>query len=188
MIANIDNDALDALLAELERTADAYWNISRDNARFLSILIQSLGAKRVLEVGSSNGYSTLWFARAVAANGGQVVTLEFDPGRASLARENYRRAGLEDVITLVEGDARKNIPVQDGPFDFVFLDAEKPEYAEYLRLALPLVRVGGLIVGDDTTSLRDQMTEYVDLAFSHPDLESVDVPIDDGIILSRKVQ
>lgn len=182
-----DTNAFEALLSELERTADDFWNVGRDNAQFLALLIKSLGAKRVLEVGTSNGYSTLWFARALSETGnGQVVAIEFDAGRAALARENFRRAGVEERITLLVGDAKTLIAEQSGPFDFVFLDAEKPEYADYLRAALPLVRVGGLIVGDDTLSLRAQMTEYVELAFSHPDLESVEVPIDDGVILSYK--
>jgi predicted O-methyltransferase YrrM len=183
----VDKATFEALLTELERTADAYWNVGRDNAAFLSLLIKSLNARRVLEVGASNGYSTLWFARALAeTGGGEVIAIEYDAGRAALARENYRRAGLEGVITLLEGDARELIPAQSGPFDFVFLDAEKDQYADYLRAALPLVRPGGLIAGDDTLSLRDQMPAYVELAFSHPDLESVEVPIDDGVILSYK--
>jgi predicted O-methyltransferase YrrM len=181
--------ALDALLAELERTADDFWNVSRDNARFLSMLVKGMGARRVLEVGTSNGYSTLWFARALAEvghPGAEVVAVEFDPGRAAMARANYARAGLDHVIRLVEGDARTIIPTLDAPFDFVFLDADKPQYADYLRLALPLVRRGGLIAGDDTRSMRDQMGEYVELAFSHFELDSVDIPIDDGVILSCK--
>ncbi|MBB6050286.1 O-methyltransferase [Armatimonas rosea] len=179
---------LDSLLAELEVTADAYWNISRENAVLLSSLLKAMGARRVLEVGTSNGYSTLWFAEAVAANGGEVVTLEFDPGRAALARENFERAGLAATITLIEGDACQTLKTLTGsaPFDFVFLDAEKPEYAEYLRLAVPLTRTNGLIIGDDTISLAAQMPEYLALAFAHPELESVAVPIDDGIVLSRK--
>lgn len=184
-----DRDALEALLAELEQTADDFWNISRDNAVFLSLLVKSAGARRVLEVGTSNGYSTLWFARALLEAGHpdpEVVAIEFDAGRAAAARANFARAGLDGVIRLVEGDALQRIPEQEAPFDFVFLDADKPQYADYLRLALPLVRKGGLIVGDDTVSLRDQMPEYVKLAFSHPELESVDVPIDDGVILSYK--
>lgn len=183
-----DRDAFEALLAELETTADDFWNISRDNAVFLSLLVKGIGARRVLEVGTSNGYSTLWFARALLEAGHpspEVVAIEFDAGRAA-ARANFARAGLDGVIRLVEGDALQRIAEQDGPFDFVFLDADKPQYADYLRLALPLVRKGGLIVGDDTVSLRDQMPEYVTLAFSHPGLESVDVPIDDGVILSYK--
>jgi len=185
----IDADAFEDLLRELEATADAYWNISRDNARFLCLLLKSIGARRVLEVGTSNGYSTLWFARALEESGeggGEVIAIEHDPGRAALASENYRRAGLEGRIRLLVGDARALIDQQSGPFDFVFLDAEKSEYADYLRAVLPLVRPGGLIVGDDTISLRAEMAEYVDLAFSSPDLESVDVPIDDGIILSYR--
>jgi predicted O-methyltransferase YrrM len=179
---------IDSLLAELETTAEAYWNISRDNALFLSLLIKSTKTNRVLEVGTSNGYSTLWFARALVESGvpnPRVVTLEADPGRAALARENFHRAGLDGIITLIEGDALANIPAADGPFQFVFLDAEKSQYADYLRLAMPQVPSGGLIIGDDTVSLRAQMPEYIALAFTHPDLESVDVPIDDGIVLSR---
>lgn len=183
----IHHDAFEELLRELERTADDYWNVGRDNAQFLALLVKSLGARRVLEVGTSNGYSTLWFARALQeTGGGAVVAIEHDPGRAAQARENYRRAGLDDTITLLEGDARTLIGQQTGPFDFVFLDADKPQYADYLRAALPLVRPGGLIVGDDTLSLRGQMPEYIELAFGHPELESVEVPIDDGVILSRK--
>ena len=182
----ISNDAFEALLRELEQTADEFWNISRDNAQLLSLLIKTVGARRVLEVGTSNGYSTLWFARALAENGGgEVVAIEHDAGRAARARENFRRAGVEGAITLLQGDARTLMAGQPGPFDFVFLDAEKSEYADYLRAVLPLVRPGGLIVGDDTRSLRGQMTDYVEMAFA-PELESVEVPIDDGIILSRK--
>lgn len=176
---------LDTLLAELEATAEAYWNISRENAVFLSSILKAMGAKRVLEVGTSNGYSTLWFAEAVG-EGGEVVTLEFDAGRAALARENFAKAGLAERITLIEGDACETLKDLTGAFDFVFLDAEKPEYATYLRLAVSLTRTNGLIVGDDTISLAAQMPEYLALAFAHPELESVAVPIDDGIVVSRK--
>jgi predicted O-methyltransferase YrrM len=187
----IDGDGFDALLRELERTAEDYWNVGRDNAQLLALLIKSVGARRVLEVGTSNGYSTLWFARALVEEAGpdavEVVAIENDAARAARARDNFRRAGLDGVITLVEGDARARITGLAGrPFDFVFLDAEKNEYAAYLRAVLPLVRDGGLIVGDDTLSLRDEMAEYVALTREHPDLESVEVPIDDGIIISRK--
>jgi predicted O-methyltransferase YrrM len=181
---------LDTLLISLETTADDFWNISRENAVFLSTLIRAMGAKRVLEVGTSNGYSTLWFAEAVRENGGHVTTLEFDAGRAQIARENFAMAGLADSITLIEGDAReilKRFTPGSDIFDFVFLDAEKPEYAEYLRLCVPLVRKNGLIIGDDTISLAAEMPEYLALAFNHPELESVAVPIDDGVVVSRKI-
>jgi predicted O-methyltransferase YrrM len=192
----IDPADFDALLTELETTADDYWNVGRDNAAFLAFLLKSIGARRVLEVGTSNGYSALWFARAlsetsgVAGSDAKVITIEFDSGRAAIARENIRRAGLENIITLLEGDARELIPQQagSGPFDFVFLDADKPQYADYLRAALPLTRVGGILVGDDTLSLRDQMPAYIALAHGHPDLETVELSIDDGIVLSRRLR
>lgn len=191
---------MEALLTELEATAEDYWNVGRDNAAFLCFLLKTIGARRVLEVGTSNGYSALWFARALqesnngkeAAEHAQVVTIEFDSGRAAVARENIRRAGLEDMVTLLEGDARTLISAQTngggGLFDFVFLDADKPQYADYLRAALPLTRIGGILVGDDTLSLRDQMPDYIALAHSHPDLETVELSIDDGIVLSRKLR
>ena len=179
---------LKALLHSLEQTADAYWNISRNNALFLSSLLRAMGARRVLEVGTSNGYSTLWFADAVQQNGGRVVTLESDVVRASLAQANFAKSGLAETIALIEGDACKTLKTLNGsePFDFVFLDGEKSEYAQYLRLVVPLTRPDGLIIGDDTISLAAQMVEYLALAFVHPELESVAVPIDDGIVLSRK--
>jgi predicted O-methyltransferase YrrM len=187
--------SLPTLLTSLETTADDFWNISRENAVFLSTLIRAMGAKRVLEVGTSNGYSTLWFAEAVKEDGGEVITLEFDAGRAQIARENFATAGLADTITLIEGDACETLkthpsllasPTLSNVFDFVFLDAEKPEYAEYLRLCVPLVRKNGLIIGDDTIYMAVDMPEYLALAFDHPELESVAVPIDDGIVISRK--
>jgi len=182
------NDALDNLLAELEATADEFWNISRDNAVFLSLLLRTMNARRVLEIGTSNGYSALWFARALQENKhaeAEVVAIEHDAGRAALARENARRAGLSHIIRVVEGDALKLIGQQTGLFDFVFLDAEKSQYADYLRLALPLTRPNGLLIGDDTVSLAAEMPEYLALAFDHPALESVAVPIDDGVVISR---
>jgi len=183
----IEANAFEALLREMEATADDFWNVGRDNAAFLALLAKSSGARRVLEVGTSNGYSTLWLARAlVETGGGEVVAIEYDAARSALARRNYQRAGLDNVITLLEGDGRTLIAEQTGSFDFVFLDAEKTQYADYLRAVLPLVRGGGLIIGDDTISLRAQMGEYIELVFSSPELESVEVPIDDGIIISYK--
>lgn len=178
----------ETLLSRLEETSEAFWNISRENARFLSLLIQTMNASRVLEIGTSNGYSTLWFARAVGETG-HVTAMEFDANRAQMARENYQSAGLADRIRLLVGDARALLPTLAGGelFDFVFLDAEKPEYHEYLLAVLPFVRVGGLIVGDDTLSLKDKMPAYRALVFDHPQLQSVEVPIDDGVILSRKI-
>jgi predicted O-methyltransferase YrrM len=186
----IDGDGFDALLRELERTAEDYWNVGRDNAQLLALLIKSVGARRVLEVGTSNGYSTSGSPARSSRRPDRTrwrssrsrTTPPVRPGRAttsggpaSTASSRWSRA-----------TPRAHHGLAGRPFDFVFLDAEKNEYAAYLRAVLPLVRDGGLIVGDDTLSLRDEMAEYVALTREHPDLESVEVPIDDGIIISRK--
>lgn len=174
------------ILKRLEKTAKQYTNIAPENGQFLSILIQSIQAQKVLEVGTSNGYSTLWLAAALKKTGGTLVTLEFDETRAELARTHLREAALDSIAEVHVGNALAEIPKFGGPFDLVFLDAEKSEYQRYLELALPSIRPGGLIVADDTVTMRDEMPDYVEFVFNTPLLHSVDIPLDDGIILSYK--
>lgn len=176
-----------SILKRLEKTAKQYTNIAPENGQFLAILLSSIQAKNVLEVGTSNGYSTIWLAAALKDTGGKLVTLEFDPGRAAMARAHLAEAELGDVVEIRVGNALDEIPKCTGPFDLVFLDAEKGEYRRYLELALPNIRSGGLIVADDTVTMRDEMPDYVDFVFNTPLLHSVDIPLDDGVILSYKV-
>lgn len=175
------------ILKRLEKTAKQYTNIAPENGQFLAILLRSIQAKNVLEVGTSNGYSTIWLAAALKDTGGKLVTLEFDPGRAEMARAHLAEAALDDVVEIRIGNALDEIPKCPGPFDLVFLDAEKGEYRRYLELALPNIRSGGLIVADDTVTMRDEMPDYVGFVFNTSLLHSVDIPLDDGVILSYKV-
>ncbi len=174
------------VLRRLEETAKAYMNIAPENGEFLGILVRAVQAQRVLEVGTSNGYAAIWLGSALKETGGQLITLEQDAGVASQARSNLREVGLQDIVSVRVGDALSEIPQCDGLFDLVFLDAEKNEYLRYLELVLPKVRVGGLIVADDTVTMRDEMQDYVAHVFETPQLRSVDLPLDDGIILSYK--
>ena len=176
-----------SILKRLEKTAKQYTNIAPENGQFLAILLRSIQAKNVLEVGTSNGYSTIWLAAALKDTGGKLVTLESDPGRAAMARAHLAEAELGDVVEIRVGNALDEIPKCTGPFDLVFLDAEKGEYRRYLELALPNIRSGGLIIADDTVTMRDEMPDYVDFVFNTPILHSVDIPLDDGVILSYKV-
>lgn len=175
-----------SVLKRLERTAKQYTNIAPENGQFLSILIQSIKAQSVLEVGTSNGYSTIWIAAALKETGGKLITLEFDPKRAEEAQVHLREVGLDDIAEVRVGNALDEIPKCDATFDLVFLDAEKDEYRRYLELALPNIRSGGLIVADDTVTMRDEMLDYVEFVFNTPMLHSVDIPLDDGVILSYK--
>ena len=175
-----------SVLKRLEKTAKQYTNIAPENGQFLSILIRSIQAQNVLEVGTSNGYSTIWLAAALKETGGRLVTLEFDPKRAAEARMHLREVGLDNIVEVRVGNALDEIPKCDATFDLVFLDAAKNEYRRYLELALPNIRSGGLIVADDTVTMRAEMPDYIEFVFNTPMLHSVDIPLDDGVILSYK--
>ena len=181
-------DQYESVLKRLEKTATEYTNIAPENGQFLSILIQSINAQHVLEVGTSNGYSTIWLAAALNLTGGQLITIEFDPKRAEEAQTHLIEVGLNTIVDIRIGNALDEISKCDVTFDLVFLDAQKDEYKKYLELVLPNIRVGGLIVADDTVTMRDEMPDYVDYVFNTPILNSVDIPLDDGIILSHKIK
>ena len=178
----------ESVLKRLEKTAKQYTNIAPENGQFLSILIHAIQARNVLEVGTSNGYSTIWLAAALKETGGRLITLEFDRKRAEEAQTHLQEVGLDSVVEVRVGNALDEIPKCDVTFDLVFLDAEKNEYRRYLELALPNIRPGGLIVADDTVTMRDEMPDYVEFVFNTPILHSVDIPLDDGIILSYKTE
>lgn len=173
-------------LRRLEKTAKQYTNIAPENGQFLSILIRAIQAQNVLEVGTSNGYSAIWIAAALKETGGRLITLEFDPTRAVEATTHLQETGLDSVVEVRVGNALDEIPKCDATFDLVFLDAEKNEYRRYLELVLPNIRPGGLIVADDTVTMRDEMPDYIEFVFNTPRLHSVDIPLDDGVILSYK--
>ena len=177
-----------SVLKRLEKTAKQYTNIAPENGQFLSILIRSIKAQNVLEVGTSNGYSTIWLAAALKETGGKLITLEFDPKRAEEAHTHLREVGLDNIVEIRIGNALDEIPKCNATFDLVFLDAEKGEYRRYLELVMPNVRSGGLIVADDTVTMRDEMPDYVEFVFNTPTLHSVDIPLDDGVILSYKAE
>ena len=178
----------ESILNRLEKTAKLYTNIAPENGQFLSILTRSIHAKYVLEVGTSNGYSAIWIAAALKETNGRLITLENDTERAKEAQENLNQAALDDIVEIRVGNALQEIPKCDETFDLVFLDAEKGEYLQYLELVLPNIRPGGLIIADDTITMRDEMLNYVDFVFNTPQLDSVEIPLDDGIILSYRTE
>jgi predicted O-methyltransferase YrrM len=126
--------------------------VSPLQGQFLHILIKAVGAKRVLEIGTLGGYSTICMARALPANG-FLVSLEFDPNCVQVARKNIAEAGLADQVTIIEGPATESlaglITDQTEPFDLVFIDADKPNNPKYLEAALRLARAGTVIIGDN---------------------------------------
>ncbi len=147
-------------------------NVPKEDGRLLRLLTETIGAKHVVEIGTSNGYSGIWFCLALRTTGGKLTTHEIDEGRASLARENFKRAGVDDIVTLVEGDAHEEVTKLKEPIDLLFLDADKTGYIDYLNKLLPLVRPGGLIVAHNM-SPRQADPRYVEAITTNPDLETI---------------
>jgi predicted O-methyltransferase YrrM len=143
---------LDAALRDSSAAGLPEIHVSPNQGKLLQLLAQSHGARRILEIGTLGGYSTLWLARALP-EGGRLVTLEYDPRHADVARVNLARAGFSGTVDIRVGRAQDTLPQlaseAAGPFDVVFIDADKQGYPEYFTWALRLTRKGSLIIADN---------------------------------------
>lgn len=159
-------------------------NVDRESGEWLNLLIRATGAKRILEIGSSNAVSTILLADAARVNGGRVIGSEIIPERAAEANRNLAEAGLADVATVLAGNAQDTIAALDGPFDVVFIDAEKDDYSAYLLAIVDRVRPGGLILADNVVS--HDVSAYQRLVRERADLETVTIPLNRGIEFTLK--
>ncbi|MHC4741638.1 MAG: O-methyltransferase [Planctomycetota bacterium] len=148
-------------------------NVPLEDGQLLRMLVRSARARRVVEIGTSNGYSGIWICLALKSTGGRLITHEIDEGRAKLARENFKRAGVDDIVTLAEGDAHETIKKLEGSIDILFLDADKSGYMDYMEKLLPLVRPGGLILAHNTTNAGSDMQDYLKLVTTSPNLQTL---------------
>jgi predicted O-methyltransferase YrrM len=162
-------------------------NITRETGRLLWILVRATHATRILEVGTSNAFSTMWLADAAKSTGGRVITLELNPAKIELARANLSSAALDGVVDVIEGPALETLARLSGPFDFVFLDADRPSYLSYLELVVPKLRPGGMLVADNVTSHANELQEFLRRVKSHPRLFSVTVPVGNGEEIALKL-
>ncbi len=147
-------------------------SVPKEDGRILRLLTEAIGAKHVVEIGTSVGYSGLWLTLALKRTGGRLTTFEIDADRAAKARENFRRAGVDDIVTLVEGDAHVEVTKLKDPIDLLFLDADKEGYIDYLNKLLPLVRPGGLIVAHNMSE-RMAHPPYVQAVTTNSALETI---------------
>lgn len=147
-------------------------NVPIEDARLLRILVESIHARHVVELGTSNGYSAIWICLALRTTGGKLTTHEIDARRAALARGNFKRAGVDKIVTLVEGDAHVEVTKLKEPIDLLFIDADKAGYLDYLNKLSPLVRPGGLIVAHNMRRPPPD-PKYVEAITTNPDLETV---------------
>jgi len=145
-------------------------NVPQEDGRILRLLTEAVGAKHVVEIGTSNGYSGICFCLALRTTGGKLTTHDIDEGRASLARENFKRAGVDNMVTLVMGDAHETVTRIKEPIDILFIDADKEGYPDYLKKLLPLIRPGGLILSHNINSTGQ---DFIDAITKNPNLETL---------------
>jgi len=158
-----------AVLEGMRQSGTRHLSVDDKAGRLLRLLTEAINAKNVVEVGTSTGYSGLWLSLALQKTSGRLTTFEIDPGRAAQAREHFRKAGVAQLVTVVEGDAHKTVTQLQEPIDLVFIDADWGGYTDYLNKLLPLVRPGGLILAHNAESVPD----YVKAVTTRPDLETV---------------
>jgi caffeoyl-CoA O-methyltransferase len=173
---------------EQARQGERYANVSTADGRLLRQLAESIGAKRIVELGTSTGESGLWFSMALRKTGGKLYTHDIDPGRISVARENFKKGGVEDLIIITEGDAHKTAIKNTDPIDLLFIDAEKEGYDAYLKELLPYVRPGGLVVAHNMRRPAPN-PRYVEAITTNPDLDTSFVLMDGagiGITLKKR--
>jgi len=183
------NDAEKEILAVLDEMdknqRGGMMNVPVEDGRFLRLLAETTGAKQIVEIGTSNGYSGIWQCLALKATGGRLTTFEIDAQRAALARENFKKAGVDDIVTLIEGDAHEKVAEVQGPVDICFIDADKGGYVDYLNKLLPKVRPGGLLVAHNINpGMADP--KYIEAITTNPDLETVFYMQGGGVSVTMK--
>lgn len=181
------NKELIETLEKLEKTADDFWNVSHQTGNFMNMLVKVMKAKNVLEIGTSNGYSGLWFAQALKQTGGHLTTIEFWEKRQCLARANFDYCGFRDVVTFKIGDATEVINNEiEGEFDIVFIDANKSEYLKYFEAVHPLLKKGGVILADNITSHAKKVQPFVDAISNHEEYQAQILDLPDGLLMAYK--
>ena len=177
--------------AETERIrgvtgADAMDALDPEAAKFISLLAVSKKAETIVEVGSGVGYATLWLAYAAQTTGGKVITCEIDPARAAEAQANIDQAGVADWVEVLVGDARELLRHREEPVDLLFIDADFGQYETYFDVVYKQMGVGSVIVADDVVEAENDLMDYTTYVQNHPNLESVTLPLGQGLEFSVK--
>jgi caffeoyl-CoA O-methyltransferase len=183
------------------QSLDMQINIGPEDGKLLQILIRSIGAKKAVEIGTLVGYSAIWIARGLG-EGGLLYSIEKSERNASIAREIIKFASLDNIVQIIHGDAEQQLSFLEGPFDFIFIDANKPSYLYYLEWAKANIRVGGMIVADNTylseSVYLEEMPEHVrystwqnmkkfnEIASNSHGFESVMLPTAEGMTILHR--
>lgn len=179
--------AIYAVLQDIRRADSGMLAVSEEDGRLLRLLVASSRAKHALEIGGASGYSAIWIGLGLRETGGRLVSIEYDPQRARELKANIRRAGLEDVVEAVAGDAFREIPKVPAPVDFVFLDAWKPDYKKFFDMVFPRLAPGGLFLAHNVVNKKSEMQPFLAAIETHPDLfTTILAPSGEGMSVSWK--
>jgi caffeoyl-CoA O-methyltransferase len=176
--------ARERVMARLE--ANLGMSVPPADGQFLNLLVHVTQAQRVLEIGTFRGYSGIWMAKGLEETGGKLITVEIDPNRVKEAGGNFDQAGLADRIEIIEGDGHRVAESVEGPFELIFLDADKGNEVRYFNNLFPKLRPGGFLVLHNAISFRNQMKPYLDLVAGHPELIALTLSLtsSDGMSVS----
>ena len=176
------------VLAELEKTQKEFWNIPRKTAVLINTFIKMMGVKNALEIGTSNGYSGIWIAKALKNTGGKLTTIEYYDKRQSVAIENFKKCGVNDIIRPLQGSACDILEslATDEKFDFVFIDANKREYVKYFELIKPHLTEKALIIADNITSHAEKVQTFIDAVDADDEFQYEIVEVPGGILIAYR--
>ena len=178
---------IESVLRAIKAADKGLLAVSEEDGRFLRVLVATRGAKSILEIGAASGYSGIWLGLGARETGGRVVAIEYDPQRAKEAADNVRKAGVADVVRVVHGDAFAEIPKLPGAFDFVFLDAWKPDYKKFFDMVYPRLNAGGVFVAHNVVNKKNEMEPFLRTILTHPSLFTTIVsPSGEGMSVSYK--
>ena len=180
---------IESVLRSIKAADKGQLAVSEEDGRFLRVLVATRGAKSILEIGAASGYSGIWLGLGARETGGRVVAIEYDPVRAKEAAANVKKAGLDDVVRVVHGDAFAEIPKLQGTFDFVFLDAWKPDYKKFFDMVFPRLTPGAVFTAHNVVNKKSEMEPFLKTIESHPSLFTTVVsPSGEGMSVSYKLK
>ena len=182
------DDITSDVMAELEKTQRDFWNIPRETGIMINMFIKMMNAQNALELGTSNGYSGLWIAKALKETGGHLTTIEFYEKRQSVAIENFKPCGVFDIITPIQGSACDIIErfENDVKFDFVFIDANKREYVKYFELIKPHLTSKAFIAADNITSHAEKVQTFIDAIDADDEFQYEILNLPGGLLTAYK--
>ncbi len=180
------NEIIKNKLNNLEKTAERFWNIPPEAGNHLNLLVRACKYKNLLEIGTSNGYSAIWFSEALKATNGHLTSIEYYEERINLAKQNLNEVGLLDYVTIIQGKALEVIETLGGTYDLIFIDANKAQYIKYFELLNPKLVSGGMFIADNVTSHKDDMLDFLDTFNNHPDYQVSYLPFGGGMLIGLK--